>query len=277
MRAEADAGFGDHFCLTLLTSDPDLAGVADRAGVNRIGVDFERLGKAQRQAGQDTRLSEHGWENLAAISRSIVHAALFVRLDPMNPDSADQIERALYCGAQVLMLPFFQTPEEVDGFSRLVAGRAKVIILLETAAAAVRIRDIVSVPGIDEVMFGLNDLRLQLRVRSHFEVLASPILDGLAAAVREADLPLSIGGVARVDDSSLPVPPDLVYAQFPRLGATGAWLGRSFVRGGSSEQDFEDAVAALRRRLTEWSAASPAELERARDKLAEQARATPRK
>jgi hypothetical protein len=269
--------FGDQFCLTLLTNDPDLAGLADRAGVNRIGVDFERLGKARRQAGQDTRLSDHTWDDLARISRAIVHAERFVRLDPMNPNSSDQIERVLQHGAQVLMLPFFQTPEEVDGFVQLVGGRARVIILLETSAAAVRIQDIVSVPGVDEVMFGLNDLRLQLGVESHFEVLASPILDGLATAVRDAGLPLSIGGVARADDSSLPVSPDLVYAQFPRLGATGAWLGRSFIQGGSSEHDFANAVTALRRRLTAWSVASPAALERARSDLARQARTMPRK
>jgi HpcH/HpaI aldolase/citrate lyase family len=128
----------------------------------------------------------------------------------------------------MLMLPFFRTPEEVDTFARLVRGRAKVMILVETAASVVRIRQILSVSGIDEVMFGLNDLHLQLDVSNHFEVFASPLLDGLASEVQAVGLPLSIGGVARVDDTDLPIPPDLVYAQFPRLGATGAWIARSF-------------------------------------------------
>ena len=43
--------FGESFRLTLVTDDAALAARADRAGVNRIGVDIERLGKAaSRQA-----------------------------------------------------------------------------------------------------------------------------------------------------------------------------------------------------------------------------------
>src|SRR4051794_17968424 len=86
------------------------------------------------------------------------------------------------------MLPFFRTEGEVSTFVRLVAKRAYVIILVETASAAVRLRDILAVPGVDEVMFGLNDLRLELGVQNHFEVLASPVLDALASEVRRANL-----------------------------------------------------------------------------------------
>jgi hypothetical protein len=265
--------FGDTFRLTLLTGDPQLAAQADRVGVDRIGVDFERLGKAQRQAGEDTRLSEHNWDDLAAVAPALKRAALFVRVNPINPDSTSEVDRALEHGAQVLMLPFFHAAQEVDAFTRLVRGRAKVVILLETAAAAVRVREIVAVPGIDEVMFGLNDLRLQFGVRNHFEVLASPLLDGLAREVRQAGLPLSVGGIARTDDAALPVSPDLVYAQFPRLDATGAWLSRSFFNGTPPGWDFGEAVVAMRRRLTEWAAAPPIDLKRARDDLAREARA----
>ena len=101
----------------------------------------------------------------------------------------------------------------------------------------------------DEVMFGLNDLRLQLGVANLFEVLASPLLDVLAAEVRRAGLPLAVGGVARGDDSSLPVSPDLVYAQFPRLGAIGAWLGRSFFLDVPPGWKLAPAIATMRRRL----------------------------
>jgi HpcH/HpaI aldolase/citrate lyase family len=264
------ASFGEAFRLTLITDEVALAGAADRAGIDRIGLDFERIGKASRQAGEDTRLSDHSWDALGPISRCLTRAALFVRLNPVNPHSPDEIDRALRHGAKVLMLPFFHDADEVDRFVRLVAGRAAVVILLETAPAAVRIRDVLAVPGIDEVMLGLNDLRLQFGVESHFEVLASPLLDALAGEVRRAGLLLSVGGVARPDDTGLPVPPDLVYAQFPRLGATGAWLARSFFR--LPRPDLASAIGALRRRLTEWASASPQELEHARKELATAAR-----
>jgi hypothetical protein len=118
------------------------------------------------------------------------------------------------------------------------------------------------VRGVDEVMLGLNDLRLQFSVANHFEMLASPVVEMLASEVLGHGLPLSIGGVGRVGDDSLPVPVDLVLAQYPRLGATGAWLSRSFCRA-AADVEFGTAVAELRARLTEWSLASPAALARA--------------
>ena len=259
--------FGDSFCLTLLTSDPTLAAAADRAGVDRVGLDFERLDKAARQSGHDTRLSDHGLDDLERIARCLTHADLFLRIDPVNPQTESDIEQALARGVKVLMLPFFRTAAEVDTFVRLLDRRARTVILLETAPAAVRVREIVRVPGIDEVMLGLNDLRLALGVASHFEVLASPLVDALAAEIHAAGLALSLGGVARVDDTSLPIAPDLVFAQYPRLGARGAWLSRTFV-GSSHDGDLAAAVAALRRRLTHWALASPQDLENARAALA---------
>ena len=264
--------FGQQFRLTLITADPVLAAEADQSFVDRIGVDLERLGKAERQRGEDARLSDHRLQDLAAVGRALSRAELFVRLNPLNPDSQREIDTALRSGAKVLMLPFFRTAEEVSAFTRFVAKRAKTVILVETASAAVRLRDILTVPGVDEVMFGLNDLHLELGVNNHFEVLASPLLDALAGEVRRAGLPLSVGGVARPDDRSLPISADLVLAQFPRLGATGAWLSRSFFRHTPPNWDLAEAVGALRARLTEWASASPEMLERARADLAGQAR-----
>ena len=266
------SSFGDEFRLTLITDDPSLAAAADRAGVDRIGLDLEWLGKAARQRGTDTRLSKHKLEDLPAIARVLNRAELFVRINPINADSRQEVDDALRLSATVLMLPFFHTAEEVRTFVGLVAGRADIVILVETAAAAARIREILAVPGVQEVMFGLNDLRLEFGLNNHFEVLASPLLDALAGEVSRAKLRLSLGGVARSDDASLPVSPDLVLAQYPRLGATGAWLSRSFFREVPAGWNFGTALAALRQRLSEWASAPPEELERARADLADQAR-----
>jgi hypothetical protein len=127
-------------------------------------------------------------------------------------------------------------------------------------------------PGVNEVMIGLNDLRLELRVKSHFEGLASPLLDALAGEVQRANLAFSVGGIGRPDDLSLPVSPDLVLAQFPRLRATGAWVSRSFFKGVPLDWNLAGAILSVRQRLTEWACASPEMLEGARSDLAERAR-----
>jgi hypothetical protein len=74
-------------------------------------------------------------------------------------------------------------------------------------------------------------------------------------------------------DATMPVPADLVYAQYPRLGATAAWLSRSFVNTLLSPDDFQPAILALRHRLNEWAAAPAEDLEYARAELARRAAA----
>ena len=40
--------FGEEFRLTLITNDVQLAATADQAGVNRVGIDLEYLGKSEQ-------------------------------------------------------------------------------------------------------------------------------------------------------------------------------------------------------------------------------------
>ena len=260
------ASFGDQFRLTLLTNDPVLAANADRAGINRVGIDLERLGKAKRQAGQEARLSDHKLEDLAAVALSLRSAELFVRLNPPHPGMSEEIEAVLSGGAQVLMLPYFHRLVEVEQFVNFIGGRATAIVLVETARAVRCLADVLRIGGIGEVMIGLNDLRLELGIRSHFELLASPLLDRMANEVRKAGLPFSFGGVTRPSDHWLPVDPDLVLAQFPRLGATGAWIARSFLRNLEPKRLAED-IHVIRQRLSEWSIVPDEMLRRTRDEL----------
>jgi hypothetical protein len=268
MRAQyPDTTFGACFRLTLVTDCVDLARVANQAAVDLIGVDLEKLGKVERQAGLNVRISEHSFATLSAIMQHIDAAKSFVRLNPLNERTPDEIESALRIGARTLMLPYFYTAADVAAFIRQVAGRARVIVLLETFAATIRIEEILAVNGIDEVMVGLNDLRIAARVHSHFEVLVSPLMDMIAGQVAKAGLPLSIGGIAPAGATSLPVPADLVLAQYPRLNATGAWLSRSMISALNEPQDLGVAVQRLRDRLDHWSTRTPAQLEAARQEL----------
>ena len=168
----------------------------------------------------------------------------------------------------MIMLPYFTCPSEVSRFIDLVQARARTVLLVETKPALERIDKILEIPGVNEIMAGLNDLRIQLRLRSHFEVLVSASLSGLARAVNDAGLPFSVGGLARPDDGNLPYSPDLVIAQYPRLDASGAWLSRSFFKDTPADWDMEESIAMLRRRLTAWSQAGPGSWIAARDKLA---------
>lgn len=262
--------YGAEFVLTLFTDDPALAEAADWAGIDRIGPDLERLGKVERQGGLGCWISDHDPAALPEIAVRLKRANLFARTNPLHDESQAEIDRLLAVGVRVLMLPMFRTADEASRFVELVGGRAFVSLLVESEAAARNLSAIVRVDGVGEIHVGLNDLSLDLGLKSHFQVLVSPLLDELAAIVHQAGLPFGFGGVARPVRNDLPVPPDLVLAQYPRLGATRALVSRSFFRGrghwdGSS---LADAVDSVRKRLGAWYAEPLPVLERAKEELA---------
>jgi hypothetical protein len=257
----------DPFVLTLLTDDPALARRADRAGIDRIGLDLERLRKLERQAGTGSRISEHDLASLPMLRDALQRARLFVRTNPMHEGLAEEVEAAIDRGAEVLMLPMVRTVDEARRFASMACGRVHISLLVETPEAVASVGQLARVDGVHEIHIGLNDLRLSLGLPSHFSVLASPLLEGVAAEVHAAGLRFGVGGVGRYGDASLPIPPDLVYAQYPRLGADRAWVARSFLRPDPGRLDLAREVAVLRARMEHWRSRDAEALRHARDRL----------
>jgi hypothetical protein len=259
--------YGNDFVLTLFTNDSELASRADAAGINRIGLDLEMLGKAERQQHLNTWISDHKEEQLLALRQTLKKAKLFVRTNPPHPGLRDEVDRYIEVGAEVLMLPMFRTAEEAADFISYVDGRAEVSLLIETAAAAVRIDDIVRLKGIDEIHIGLNDLHLDLGLKSHFELLRYQFMNTLSDIVHSAGLPFGFGGIGRVKDDRLPIPSDLIYAQYPRLRADRALVSRVFTSPDYTCLDLTREVAAFRNRMDEWYERPQQDLMEAWDKL----------
>lgn len=159
-----------------ITNRPEVAQIAEAAGVDRIFVDMEYIGKTDRQGGMDTVQSHHTLEDIKKIADAIEKAELLVRVNPIHDDSdtylssKDEIDSAIKNGAQILMLPYFKTIDEVKKFERYVNKRAKVMLLVETKEA-VSIIDEVLERDIDEIFIGLNDLSLSYKKKFMFELL----------------------------------------------------------------------------------------------------------
>jgi hypothetical protein len=261
-------GYGDTFRFICLTDEPALASAADRAGVDLIGLDIERIGKIERQGHlPHMRISRHTLEQLPLVGGALARAGLFLRCNPVHPGSSEEVEQAIAAAAEYLMLPYFHSESEVETFVALVDGRARVLLLLETPAAVARVREIVAVPGIDDLVVGLNDLSNGLGFAHPLQLLASPVMERLAATVCDAGLRFGIGGLADPLNRHLPVAPSLVFAQYPRLGATSAFLARRFTARGLCAEDLHDGVARCRAELDRWSGCSAAQLEAARVEL----------
>lgn len=219
---------GGIFRLTLICGDARLAQAAIHAGVDRIMVDLERLGKADRQAGRPLFISDYSWEDAAAVRAVLPAGRFFLRLDPWHSGSVAQIERALAVGADGLMLPYFHDADAPLQFAKCVRGRAVVVPLVETLGAVRDLPRLLASDLISEFHVGLNDLALDGGYANLHSLWGHELLDTIADTARAAGKPFGIGGVTDPRLTGLAVDPAYVIAEHPRLGSTGALLGGSF-------------------------------------------------
>ena len=218
--------------LMYITNRPEIAQIAESAGVDRIFVDLEYIGKSARQGGMDTVQSRHTVQDVATIRAAINAAELLIRVNPIH-DAADEynaseeeIDAVIDAGADVVMLPYFKTAAEVQRFIKAVAGRARTMLLFETAEAVENLESILAIPGIDEVYIGLNDLSLSYGMKFMFQLLADGTVDRLATRFKQQGLPFGFGGIAALGKGALPS--EYVIREHYRLGSTCAILSRSF-------------------------------------------------
>ena len=218
--------------LMYITNQPEIAQIAESAGVDRIFVDMEYIGKDERQKGLDTVKSHHTVQDVDRIKRSVVNAEVLVRVNPIHdalPDyfsSEDEIDAVIKAGADIVMLPYFKTVEEVRTFVNLVDGRARTMLLLETPEAVELVDEILAVPGIDEIHIGLNDLSIGYGRRFMFELLADGTVEYLCFKLRKKGIPFGFGGIASIGKGLLPS--EFIIREHYRLGSGCVILSRSF-------------------------------------------------
>ena len=219
---------GKSMSLTLMyiTNNVEVARIAQRAGVDRIWVDMEHIDKDLRQGGMDTVQSHHTIEDIKKLRPVVTDAQLQVRINHIYDGSKEEIEQTIEAGADVIMLPYFKTREEVEDFIRFVDGRAKTIILVETKEAYENIEDILAVPGIDEVHIGLNDLHLAYGMDFMFELLIDGKVQYLSEILRRKGIKFGFGGIARLGYGMLPA--EYVITEHYALGSQMAILSRGF-------------------------------------------------
>ena len=218
--------------LMYITNDPQVSVIAQDAGVDRIFVDMEYIGKNERQFGMDTVKSHHTVEDVRKIKGCLTRAQLLVRCNPIHdktdahPGSEAEIDAVIRAGADVVMLPYFKNTEEVRRFLDCVGGRCTAMLLIETPEAAELADEILNIPGVDEVLIGLNDLSLGYGKRFMFELLADGTVEKLCRKCAENGIPYGFGGIASLGKGMLPS--EYVIQEHYRLGSGCAILSRSF-------------------------------------------------
>lgn len=254
------------FNLMILASTPDDALSAQNAGVDRIFYDLEYIGKAERQRGRDTVKYHNDIELIPAMREVITTSSLLVRTNPIHAYTSAEVEKAIRYGADYLMLPMTMDKNDVETYVNFVDGRAKVIIMIETAASMTRLDEILEVPGVDELFIGLNDLHISMGLNFLFEPLAGGLVEFIAKKCRAKGMLFGFGGIARIGDGILPA--DMILGEHVRLGSSSVILSRTF-KGGDSPVaiDFKAEVGKVRNRLDELETWNTEQLDENRLKI----------
>lgn len=218
--------------LMYITNRPEIAQIAESAGVDRIFVDMEYIGKAKRQGGMDTVQNHHTVEDVKKVTEAVEKAEVLVRVNPMHEASEDyisseeEINKVIENGADIVMLPYFKSVEEVEKFLTIVNGRAKTMPLVETPEAVNCIDEILKLRGLDEIFVGLNDLSLGYGKKFMFELLSDGTVENLCYKFKQAGIPYGFGGIAALGKGTLPA--EKIITEHYRLGSTRVILSRSF-------------------------------------------------
>lgn len=231
--------------LMYITNNPKIARIAVDAGVDRIFIDMEVIGKAERQGHMDSVKSFHTFEDICQVREAIgSDAELLVRINPFYEKTQYEVDRAIACGADIIMLPMWKKVSEVEQFVAFVGGRCKTLALLETKEADAALEEVLKIDGLDEIHIGLNDLHLSYKRHFLFELLADGTVDRLVCQLKGSGKRYGFGGVGRPGCGMLPA--ECVLAEHHRLGSGMVILSRSFCNA-AFMTDYDEIRTAFRK------------------------------
>ena len=212
--------------LMYIANEPNIAHIAEKNGVDRIFVDLEVRNKAKRQKNIDSVKSHHCLDDINKIKDTLTTAELLVRSNAMYEGSQKEINEIVSRGADIVMLPMWESVDDAKRFRDYIDGRAKVMLLLETIPAEKSLDEVLELDGIDEILIGLNDLHLQYKLKFLFELLANGKIDELMNKMVAKGLPCGFGGIASLDKGM--ISGRNILAEHYRLHSSMAILSRSF-------------------------------------------------
>ena len=190
--------------LMYITNNLDFALVAEKHGVDRIWIDLETIGKSERQKNMNTVKSNHTINDIYRIRPCLNTSEMLVRVNPIHLDSEDEINAVIDAGADIIMLPMWKCPKDVETFLSIVRSRVKTTLLLETKEAVECIDDVLHNFDFNEIHIGLNDLHLSYGLTFMFELLSNGVVEQLCYKFKEKGVPFGFGGIACLGQGMLP-------------------------------------------------------------------------
>jgi hypothetical protein len=210
-----------------ITNNINHASILDKAGIQQIMIDAEIIGKNLRQSGKNTVINEHAIADVRAIKNLELSAEILCRINPFYNNTANEVEEAIDCGVDAIMMPMITCMKEFSKFYDMTRGRVKIVPLIETPYSVFKLNEILSYENIDQIHFGLNDLYLALSMRNLFEILLSPIFYNAVDYAKKNSKLIGIGGIGDPFHTQ-DIEPLLLLNEYLRYGSKSVILARNF-------------------------------------------------
>lgn len=224
--------------LMYITNSPQLAEIASKSGVDWIFIDLELLGKEKRQGHLDTVISRHKISDIKPTKEAAKESKILVRINPINPNTEQEILEVIGEGADIIMLPYFSEVKEVKIFLDLVKDKAEKCLLVETMESVKQIDKILELEGIDYIHIGMNDLHLEMKQTFMFENLANGLIQEISKKIDNRKILFGFGGIARLGQGDLPS--ELILDQHFILNSELVILSRSFFTGHVTTKNYNE-------------------------------------
>ena len=243
-----NAGGAEQLEVLLFSHDFEYATAAIAAGMNGIVVDWEWVGKAERQRGRDTEITR-GTEAILSAMRKRFTGRLICRIENQPDRRIAEALRAAELGADEIWLPMVRSRSEVEDCLEALGGRCELGIVCETALALTLAEEWAQLP-LSRTYLGLNDLMIDTGGTNLFSPLCDGRVDAFRASYRGA---FAMAGVTHPDLGS-PIPCRLLLGEMARNACSFAVTRRSFradvpIDGiGAALRAIRDCYAALRGR-----------------------------
>jgi hypothetical protein len=226
--------------LFLFTTSAALALKAENAGIDSVIVDWEYIGKEERQRQYDTETNFDTPEDVNKLSR-VLKIPVTVRVNKLGDYTPREVDCAIANGARLLMLPMARMIDDVKNFLKIVSGRAKTIIQIETIDLISQVSELTRLKW-DYVYIGLHDLMIERGGR----VIWEAVLDGTVQKIFEHLRGRSYGfGGITVLGGGEPIKFEYILHELTRLNCSFSFLRRTFKKE-IMDRNMEAEIKSLR-------------------------------
>lgn len=233
-----------------ITNNSDTARKFWDSEIDYVFIDLEQFGKLERQPG-DTVKNNHQLIDLEKIANLKDRGKILLRTDPINsPLFTTQLSYANNLGVDMVMLPYFNSLDNVKEFDTLLNNEIEANLLIETRDALLITPQIVDYINRSarqnwRIHFGLNDLSLSLGLENLFEVLFKGYLSEAVTVLNANGVSFGIGGIGLLN-GEYEVSAKTILDYHIKYGSTSVILSRAFF---DTESSYKNEINLLKRYL----------------------------